>query len=1206
MTTPATTAALPASRARISRVRRAVGLVFLALLATPYFLYGYYTSDEAIRRQATRLLADMTDGIVTIESAKFSLFGGITLTGVRIDTPYQAEFAALDAPRQPREIFSASEVQLVHEPLSLAFGRLRVRRIIASTPALTVVYNAETNRYNHNLLFRRRAPTGRRAAAPQRPDILLRSARVTFVRIDQGSESAVPAYQLDADAWAHRSLASAYEFDCRVYGDMPHHVRGMYDPSGHRISETPFVAYSSIRQILPRHTRDFLDRFSLGGRFRAMELDYGSSAPAQRRMEIELRDGGFALPMPLGESESSVPGYTPLTLTALNGSVVVAGTSVHLRLEGRLNGAACRIRGSVDSIDLPFEQLGLEVTIEADGLAFLEGNSRARLLADATAPYHLREFLIDFDPHGRVNVRAQLRRPRGPQHRLRFLGRLTAVNASAAYRWFKYRLEKLTGEVEFGEDGIHLRGLVGQHSGGTVRVDGKIDAATQWTDVDLKIDGENVPFNDALHAALSDKHRSIWDLLRPQGRADARVHLQRKGGSRADGPGKWQTSLDLKLKGADLCFEHLPYALTDVTGQARVDGDRFSFREIRGRHGDARVAVEGWADFDDPARPRAELGVQARGVSLDDDLWNALPPRTQDSLAALGLSGRADIAGKVRLGDAAGAVDYDLHATLDGVSVRLHSFPYHICEVGGSVTITPQAWSLTGLVGRHGAATLQADGSIARDEGGAALTLTVKSENLPLDQTLAEALPPKLREVWSSFAPEGTAEATTLIVARGMNEKVTTNYRTHLSLRDGRLRYAGFPLDLEQVRADLLLTARRAELVRLEGRPVLQAIGTARNGPAPRDNGGTGARVRLSGTFDLAADAVRGGLQLEAESIPLEHPRVRAALPALLRDYLEATSARGLADIRLDALNLTHADSGQPRWDADGRLELKGVDLNLGVALSEIEGRIEGDLRAGLKGLEALDVTVAFDRLRVARWPMTGFSARLSQTSADPVLRLDEMAARVFGGALSGTLELSLRSRQPTYSMSLALSDADLAAILSAESGARSGSKGVRGRLLGRMSLTGALGDTNSREGAGEIMIHDAQVWKLPLMLAILRVLNLNPDENAFDDARVQFYVLGSTIRLSRVELYGTSLALAGAGTYDTHTDALDLMLAAGTPGPMRVPLLTELMEGAARELMEVHVTGTLSEPRIESQPLRGVKQFLDNLFMQPQAKRQP
>jgi hypothetical protein len=60
----------------------------------------------------------------------------------------------------------------------------------------------------------------------------------------------------------------------------------------------------------------------------------------------------------------------------------------------------------------------------------------------------------------------------------------------------------------------------------------------------------------------------------------------------------------------------------------------------------------------------------------------------------------------------------------------------------------------------------------------------------------------------------------------------------------------------------------------------------------------------------------------------------------------------------------------------------------------------------------------------------------------------------------------------------------------------------------------------------------------------------------------------------------------------------MDLTLLVGSPLRLpRIEVLSELMEGFARELVEVHVEGTLGKPRFHAEIVRSIKKTLETIL---------
>jgi len=109
-------------------------------------------------------------------------------------------------------------------------------------------------------------------------------------------------------------------------------------------------------------------------------------------------------------------------------------------------------------------------------------------------------------------------------------------------------------------------------------------------------------------------------------------------------------------------------------------------------------------------------------------------------------------------------------------------------------------------------------------------------------------------------------------------------------------------------------------------------------------------------------------------------------------------------------------------------------------------------------------------------------------------------------------------------------------------------------------------------------------------MLGLLNIVSLSlPTDSAFTDGYITYHLRRDTLLFREIHLSGSALSLVGSGRMDMKTEKLDLVFLAGPPG--RVPrisaLAEELLAGLGRELMEMRVTGTLSNPQTKTVPLR-------------------
>ncbi len=150
------------------------------------------------------------------------------------------------------------------------------------------------------------------------------------------------------------------------------------------------------------------------------------------------------------------------------------------------------------------------------------------------------------------------------------------------------------------------------------------------------------------------------------------------------------------------------------------------------------------------------------------------------------------------------------------------------------------------------------------------------------------------------------------------------------------------------------------------------------------------------------------------------------------------------------------------------------------------------------------------------------------------------------------------------------------------------------GKLKG--TFTARVDGKGQWQATGDIYIHDAKLYRLPIMLGFLHLIHLSlPGEAAFKTGHLAYSLKGGQLDLRRMYLTGDSLSVAGLGEIDLDTQQLDLTFITGPPA--RAPKLTglaeELLKVFTRVFMEVKVTGTVSRPRMTPVPMSSAQKIL-------------
>lgn len=1196
----------------VSTTRERIGRIIFALLVLGLTWYGITTRDEAIRRRAVEFLSRATGAEVHVGFATFRMFGGITLNNVQLLIPADAEVDdALKTPRA-RELFSARSVRLIHDPWLLLFGHLRVERVVAAQPKITLVQNVETGMRNWQGLAA--TPTAPVTRGYPRPIITVRDAKAVFVALHRDGTEESHEESLDADVRPQSQTESGYCIELRRYTDPPDRTAVIFDPGARLVTNTPFVDAKTVRLQLPRAAMSFFDRIALAGEVKLSRMIYEARETRPTDAQIELRRVQCRIPLSMlrsgdGRERAAVaalaapdaddPDEVAVAMNDVHGTINLQGDKLDLDIAGRVNGAPCRVRGRVTgSADRP-DEMGIDLHIRAERMAAPEGKLRRRLLEAALVPETPRMILADYDPHGDFDISMRIRRPEGPGQIARSSGYFAPLGASAAFSGFPYTLDQLHGRIRFEEPLVLVEELVGRHDSAIVNIESRIDTSQFWSVIDVRVDGIEIPLDSSLHALLPTHYRALWDRFNPQGCANLTVYIHRGGGPEAVDEPPWSTRVEADFNDADLLFLDFPYPLTGVTGKLIASADRLQVAGLTGRNAAAVVRIDGFARIEEaPSSPSADstdvadapgpetagpepmarFTIDAKALCMDDALAAALPPEGRVAFDQFQPEGTFDLAGMLEVPADGGDLRYDLVAKLCDATIRYREFPTRIENVQGEIRIQPDRYTVLDITGKNGNADVLARGRIERRPDGYAADIELQTRELTLNEDLRDALPPALLHIWEILQPRGTISAKTSLHLDTRFGETRQRHRTEIRAKGLDLLFRAFPLQLTNAVAHVVIRDRFVDIESLEG--TLH-----------------GATIRLSGTVDLEGPGPRGTLVVTTGLMPLDD-QLRAALPPKMREVLTSVAPGGRFAVHFDPLRFDFDEHGNGYWDVCGDLRLKDASWNLGFDARGLNGLISGRLVVTRDAAVHLAAETALKSATLQGWVLDDLRARLSTEEGGRRLVIQDAIAGTFGGEATGVAEVETRGQGVAYQASFVARDVMLSRFLQHLSGTDTTS--AHGVLRGNVILQGLSGPNGYHEGAGELFVRKAEVWRLPIMFAIFQVLNLTPDENVFHDGWIKYYLSNDTLTFQKIDLQGKAMAFVGGGRLDLASNQLDITLLAGSPIRLRLPLLTDLLEGASRELMEVRVTGTMGEPNIKPQPLKSLTRALQTIFPEP------
>ncbi len=1179
----------------ISAARRRLGNAVLALLVLSLGWYWLHTRDEAIRSRAIEFMEEALPGgvEVSVGRASFRMFKGITLHDVRISVPYDERLDPQAVDAQQRTLFSARTLKLVHNPWRLLFGGLLVERVVAVEPRIVLTQNVDTGLRNWQILSE--AAKDEDMPNPEhRPSITLRSVQAVIASINAGGDRQEEVERLDADVRPHPQAHSGYYIEIRRYSEPPERTTVYFDPGARMVANTPFVDTRTVRLQLPKPAHDLFEDIDLQGEVKLTRMLYDARKRQDFDSEIALRHVRCRIPFSLLRSqeerrrlrELAAQGPLPqdesvLTMTDVHGIVRLAADRLHVDIAGGLNGATCTVRGELDEVSRGLDEAGVRFEFKGTDIPTPEGRIRERMLTDEGIPWVVRKYFIDYDPHGDLDFDLHFNRPAGPDHDLLVTGEVRFKGIRAECRWFKYPLEDVRGRLRFEKDYVYLENLHGRHGAGQAAINVVFDGRKFWSDIDVDIQASAIPLDPALYTALPRHYQAAWSRFSPRGTANIHARLHRRGGEEDEPKPRWHKRIVIELTDAQAWMAPYPHPLEHIYGRLDVQQERIRIDGLTGISRGGSVRVDGYTILKADHGPEVELRVEARKMKLDPSLGAALPPEGRGAFEQFEPEGFVDVVGSVSLHGATSGLVWDLRSRVYDATICYEHFPYRVDGVEGEIAIRPDRLSIIQASGRHDDAEIAVGGQVERRDNGYAADIVLDTRRIRLTAELLRALPRPLQEVWELLDPAGEVRVRTRLFFASEDGRPIQRHRTEIEPMDASLRFRGFPLRLSSVTGKVLVTNRRVEILFLRG----------------HHQGGT---VELRGEIGLGAPGPRGTLVLEARDLEFGEELV-GAMPDGLRAFFDPMNPQGRFDLRLDPLRFAGGSEGGRTWEFDGRIDLDGFEGDLGFRVSDGRGRVSG--RGGFheNGRIELELSASMEKARLSDWHVSDLSARIHTDAASNRILVEDASADLYGGDATGFAEVEIGKGPSDYQASFTVRDVQLGSYLETHAAGDRPSDGggerARGTISGHFALRGRAGKGGYREGAGEMFVAEAQVWKLPVFLAIFQVLNLAPDENVFHDGRLKLFLSGPRLTLQHIDLQGKAMSFVGGGTLDLVTDQLNVTLLAGSPVRIKLPLLTDILQGASREIMEVKVTGTLTEPGITPQPLRSLKTALETLF---------
>ena len=611
----------------------------------------------------------------------------------------------------------------------------------------------------------------------------------------------------------------------------------------------------------------------------------------------------------------------------------------------------------------------------------------------------------------------------------------------------------------------------------------------------------------------------------------------------------------------------------------------------------------------------------------------------------------------VRSEDRPELVSRSLELTFSECSIRYDGFRYPIYEVNGQVTLDHDRLILKDFVGRNDGARIQGSGVANCSQSSLeSVDLLFQAHQVSLDEELQQALPPSARSLWVQLQPSGTIDRVEVKIQRpnmrsalDLKVAIQESRSNDLGGRGMSMHPLTFPYAMHQI--DCLIDYRpgRIDIRSLSGMHDASRVQTNGQIRLHSDGSWDGMLHWLPGTR-LVVDQILIGCLPKVLKDPMTSWGFRGAVSiagstyvaspqeghgSLLRDWnlrveLEDASihgqrvrgVRGTVQVAGENSNLATTACGFLAIDAmsiegiavtgvDGPFAIGEDRLYLGRDAIDWQNRSSVGRRIASNGkVSAMGVSVETPVVSAAFESKVrdGFVQRREQSGANwfgaktaipyDVPNMDISDNDLKARALSGTFFISgvqpLQQERSFFRCRLVDSDVHGMLVDLGESHAT-----MNGRLFVQCDIEGSLSNLDALSGQGKAWLRGANLYELPVMIRLLNLLSVRPDQGAFDAADIDFAIDGDKIPITNLQLDGDLISMQGKGAVNFRRE-LDLELVAnvGRRGIVGA-LVRPFTENQSANWMRIEVGGTTSNPQIR--PPMPLRDSIDSVILEGQ-----
>ncbi len=791
----------------------------------------------------------------------------------------------------------------------------------------------------------------------------------------------------------------------------------------------------------------------------------------------------------------------------------------------------------------------------------------------------LQIFFDNFNPQGLLDLDVILTGKASQIAKTHCNGYLGCKDISIKYFEFPYLVEHLAGKIDVTETSMTMKDLKASHGKVDITMKGYCNGFGETMDSNVVLSSNNMLLDEELYTALLEYHKKLWYIFAPTGAVSGDFIYSAKP------PNIRRLRLYANLLDVSIMCQYFPYPITGITGKISVDEGLIELKDVLSHQANGTIKMQGRITKSNTPHPEYNFKIQANDVAIDNKLISAFPQEQKKFFSNFDMQAKGDANIYIHsIENNEMPIDYTAKLNIKADSVKHPMLPEPLKNVVLDANLTPTALEVKKFNADFNTSPISAAGIIWTGSGKEPLgyCMRITAEKLTLDSNFIKPfIGDESVKMLEDFQFKGNVN---IDAAIGKNAKAKCpEYEISVDCLSDTAVLNKLNLPLKDISGKIIVRPENIELVSLSASPA---------GDFPSESPG---KITLDGKIKMTKGEVDSA-ELKLNAIDLNLDKRFITFLGKAESYYTKLTPEGKFDLSFDRIKFYKSDAGDKMLDLDGTAMFKNCSIGKSKTISKIYAALNINAEYAIgKEMKNCRLRLDMQSLAFKERPIKNLKLSIPYDINDPKIVVKGFVGDCFGGKISGDaiFETDSNGNFANYKVDIALIGVGTEQFVSAGADTTADTGGA---INGELHIEG---DMQKPQAARGRLIAQATGIK-PRQTGVVAQIRTAIFETvkkdlAFDNIKIQAFVKGSVLEISRFDLYGPTASLRGTGTYEPATDSVNIKFTAYSAAGKEEPgFIESLTAGFGPAFLKVEMTGKLEKPEIKVIPLPIFQQSLE------------